>query len=197
MKLGAGALLLPAVPTRARPFDFYLTRLAYESGDWDTAPGMAAAVLRALHASGSLRVDPAERVVALGDARMLGAPFCFLGGRRLVQFSATERRHLERHVRGGGFLLADGSGPLFARSFGDEMAHLFGAQALRPVAHAHDLYSSFYRLDAPHGRALHAISVNGRIRVLYSNSGLARAWEAGAHDSLKLAVNIIHYALGA
>lgn len=197
MKLGAGAMLLPAARLDARPFDFYLTRLAYESGDWDTAPGMAASVLRALDASGSVRVDPAERVLALSDARILGAPFCFLGGRRLVQFSAAERRHLARYVRGGGFVLADGSGPLFARSFGEEMAHLFGAQALRPVAPAHPLYSSFYRLDAPHGRALHAASFGGRIRVLYSDSGYARAWEAGAPDSLRLAVNIIHYALGA
>ena len=197
MKLGAGAMLLPAVPARARPFDFDLTRLAYESGDWDTAPGMAAAVLRALHASGSLKVDPAERVLALEDARMLGAPFCFLGGRKLAQFNAAERRHLERYVRGGGFLLADGSGPLFARSFRDEMARLFGAQALQALGHAHPLYStlcsSFYRLDPPHGFS--AVSFSGRIRVLYSNSGYARAWEAG--DSLRLAVNIIHYALGA
>ena len=100
-------------------------------------------------------------------------------------------------MRGGGFLLADGSGPLFARSFGEEMAHLFGAQALQPVPPAHPLYASFYRLDAPQGRTLHAVSVKGRIRVLYSNNGYARAWEAGAPGSLRLAVNIIHYALGA
>lgn len=190
---GAGALML-ARPASAQAHDFYLTRLAYESGDWERAPGMAAQVLAALHASGSVRVDPRERVAALADARMLAAPFCFLAGAKLVQFTAAERSHVERYVRGGGFLLADGSGALFARSFEAEMARLFGARALQPLAPAHPLFSSFYRLDA---HPLRALVQDGRIRVLYSNAGYAREWERGAQDSLRLAVNIIHHALGA
>jgi hypothetical protein len=197
IQAAAGALLLAAGPARARTWDFYLTRLAYESGDWEYAPGMAAGVLGALHASGSLRADPRERVVALDDTRMLAAPFCFLGGRKLVQFNAAERRHLERYVHGGGFLLADGSGALFARSCEAELARLSGGRALRPLAPAHPLFSSFYRLEGEGRHGLRALEVNGRIRVLYSTSGYARDWEQGAGDSLRLAVNIIHYALGA
>jgi hypothetical protein len=219
IKAGAAGAMLSLMPplaraaTARRDHDFYFTRLAYGSGDWEAAPGMAAHVLRTLAAASTLRVDPLERVVALDDARMLAAPFCFLGGSKLVQFSAIERRHLERYVRGGGFLFVDGCGPgaggLFARSFEAELARLFGARALQRLAPSHPLYSSFYRFDGapPTGREpagdgaaprhLSALLAGDRVRVLYSNKNYPCEWEGGAADSLRFAVNIIHYALGA
>lgn len=195
----AGTLLPPAThAARRRSHDFYFTRLAYESGDWEAAPELAGHVLRALAAASLLRVDPVERVVALDDARMLAAPFCYLGGSKLVQFNAAERRHLERYLRGGGFLLVHGCGPaigLFTASFDAEMTRMFGAQALRRLPAAHPLYASFHRLDpAPHLRAL---SLRERVQVLCANQDDACGWDDGTADSLRLAVNIIHYALGA
>jgi hypothetical protein len=44
-------------------------------------------------------VDPAERVIALSDPKMLQAPFCYLAGHKLVQFTPAERRNFERYVR--------------------------------------------------------------------------------------------------
>lgn len=208
---GLGASLFPAA-VRARSHDFYLTRLAYGSGDWEAAPGMAAHVLGALAAASTLRVDPVERVAALDDTRMLAAPFCFLGGSRLVQFSAVERRHFARYVGGGGFVFVDGcSHPgagLFGHSFETEMARSFGAQALQRLPHGHPLYSSFYRFAGapPTGRELagaapprhlRGLAIDGRLRVLYSTKDYPCEWEGGAADSLRFAVNIIHYALGA
>lgn len=215
LKAGAAAMLLPcaqgAGAVRRTP-DFYLTRLAYESGDWEAAPKMAANVLAALDASTSSRVDPVERVVALGDTRMLGAPFCFFGGRKLVQFSAVERHNFERYVRAGGFVFvnncAPAAGSVFASSFEAEMARLFGAQALQRVPSTHPLFASFYRFDGPPATSreltsysapqpLRALFLGGRIRVLYSNKDYASEWADGVSGSLRFAINIIEYALGA
>ncbi|MFP5389939.1 MAG: DUF4159 domain-containing protein [Gammaproteobacteria bacterium] len=201
MQYGA-SLALAAWPgafaRAARSHDFYFTRLTYESGDWDAYPGAAGAVLRALSSVASLRADPLERVVALGDPRMLESPFCYLCGHKLVQFTAAERRNLERFVRAGGFLLVDDCSRnprgLFARSFEAEMRQLFGARALLPLPNAHALYTSFFHLDG--GGALRAIAFGGRVRVLYANQNFAQAWSEGQGEPLRLAVNIIHYALG-
>lgn len=178
----AAAPLLPAA-------DFYFTRLSYTSGDWSANARLPALVLRALAHASTMRVDPAERVAALGDAAMLSAPFCYLAGHRLLQFTPAERAHAERYVRGGGFLLVDDCARdpegVFARSFEAEIARLFGPRAWHRLPPAHALQTSFYRVD---GRDdLRALELDGRVRVLYSNGGVG----------VRLAVNIIHYALGA
>ena len=71
-------------------------RLRYDSGDWDYNPKVAANVLNSLVEYTTLRVDTAERIVALADPKMLEAPFCYLAGHKLVQFTPSERRNFER-----------------------------------------------------------------------------------------------------
>ncbi len=204
-------------------YDFYFTRLTYESGDWDVDIRMPSNVLNSLVEYTTLRVDTVERIVALSDPKMLEAPFCYLAGHRLVQFTAAERKNFERYVKGGGFVFVDDCNHdidgLFAKSFEAEMARTFGAKALKKIPNNHPLYSCFFKFeDGPPNTGmelngwgddlvheyLQAIEVNGRIGVLYSNKDYGCEWDYDfrnkrwlAIDNTRFAVNIIQYALGA
>ncbi len=202
--------------------DFYFTRLTYESGDWDVDIRMPSNVLNSLVEYTTLRIDPVERMVALSDKKMLEAPFCYLAGHKLVQFTPAERRNFEQYVRGGGFVLVDDCNHdidgLFAKSFEAEMAKMFGPKALAKIPNNHPIYSSFFKFDGPPNTGaelngwgddlvhdyLKAIVFNGRIRVLYSNKDYGCEWDYDfrnkrflAVDNTRFAVNIIQYALGA
>jgi len=203
-------------------YDFYFTRLTYDSGDWDVDVRMPSNVLNSLIEYTTLRVDPVERIIALSDPKMLEAPFCYMAGHKLVQFSNEERKNLERYVRGGGFLFVDDCNHdidgLFARSFEGEMARIFGASAMRKIPASHPVYSSFFHFDGPPNTSielngwgddlvhdyLKAIEFGGRVRVLYSNKDYGCEWDYDfrnkrflAVDNTRFAVNIIQYALGA
>jgi hypothetical protein len=205
-----------------RAVDFYFTRLIYESGDWDVDIRMPSNVLNSLVEYTTLKVDPVERVVALADPKMLEAPFCYLAGHKLVQFTPAERKNFERYVRGGGFVFVDDCNHdvdgLFAKSFEAEMARMFGSHALAKIANTHALYSSFFHFDGPPNTGvelngwgddlvheyLKAIEINGRLRVLYSNKDYGCEWDYDFRnkrwlvvDNTRFAVNIIQYALGA
>jgi hypothetical protein len=203
--------------------DFYFTRLTYESGDWDVDIRMPSNVLNSLVEYTTLRIDPVERMVALADTKMLEAPFVYLAGHKLVQFTPAERRNFEKYVRGGGFVFVDDCNHdidgLFAKSFEAEMAKIFGPKALAKIPNSHPIYSSFFKFpDGPPNTGaelngwgddlvhdyLKAIVFNGRIRVLYSNKDYGCEWDYDfrnkrflAVDNTRFAVNIIQYALGA
>lgn len=203
-------------------YDFYFTRLSYESGDWDVDIRMPSNVLNSLVEYTTLRVDPTERIVALSDPKMLEAPFCYFAGHKLVQFTPAERGNLEKYVRGGGFVFVDDCNHdidgLFAKSFEAEMVKIFGASALKKIPNTHPLYSCFFKFDGPPTTGgelngwgddlvheyLKAIEFGGRIRLLYSNKDYGCEWDYDfrnkrflAVDNTRFAVNIIQYALGA
>lgn len=205
-----------------RSYDFYFTRLMYDSGDWDVDIRMPSNVLNSLVEYTTLRVDPVERVVPLSDPKMLSAPFCYLAGHKLVQFTPAERKNFERYVRGGGFVFVDDCNHdidgLFAKSFEAELARIFGPKALRKIPNSHPIYSCFFQFDGPPNTGnelngwgddlvhdyLKAIEVNGRVRVLYSNKDYGCEWDYDFRnkrwlvvDNTRFAVNIIQYALGA
>lgn len=222
LRLMAGAGLAAAVPARAAGFDFWFTRLRYNSGDWDVDKRMPSNVLTSLIDYTTLRVDPKEHVVALSDPKMLRAPFCYLAGHRLVEFDAAERANFERYVKNGGFVFVDDCNHdidgLFAKSFEAEMARIFGAAALKKLPKSHGIYSSFFKLDGPPATSFElngwgddlihdyvkGIEVGGRLGVLYSNKDYGCEWDYDwrnkrflAEDNTKFAVNIIIYALNA
>jgi len=204
-------------------FDFYFTRLMYESGNWDVDIRMPSNVLNSLVEYTTLRVDTTERMVALSDPKMLQAPFCYLAGHKLVQFTPAERSNFEKYVRGGGFVFVDDCNHdidgLFAKSFEAEMARIFGLHALKKIPNKHPLYSCFFKFeDGPPTTGmelngwgddlvheyLKGIEIGGRLRVLYSNKDYGCEWDYDfrnkrflAVDNTRFAVNIIQYALGA
>ncbi|QDW67761.1 DUF4159 domain-containing protein [Luteimonas granuli] len=226
LRLIAAGLAAAALPAAARAntgYDFWFTRLKYESGNWDVDQRMPSNIATALVDYTGLRVDPKEHVVALSDPKMLLAPFCYLAGHKLVEFNPAERRNFERYVRNGGFVFVDDCNHdidgLFAKSFERQMADIFGGDALRKLPDDHPLYSSFFRFpDGPPATSyelngwgddlvhdyLKGIEVDGRLGVLYSNKDYGCEWDYDwrnkrflAEDNTKFAVNIVVYALSA
>lgn len=223
---GALGTLLAGLPRAAdaqATYDFWFTRLRYDSGDWDVDQRMPANILTSLVDYTNLRVDPDERVVALADPAMLTAPFCYLAGHKLVEFNAAEARNFERYVRNGGFVFVDDCNHdidgLFATSFERQMASIFGADALKKLPNDHAIYRSFFEFeDGPPATSfelngwgddlihdyLKGIEIDGRLGVLYSNKDYGCEWDYDwrnkrflAEDNTKFAVNIILYALTA
>ena len=222
---GAAGALLGALPrvTGAQPvYDFWFTRLRYDSGDWDVDRRMPSNILTSLVDYTNLRVDPEERVVGLADPAMLTAPFCYLSGHTLVEFNQAEAANFERYVRNGGFVFVDDCNHdidgLFARSFERQMARMFGDDALETLPNDHPVYSSFFTFDGPPATSfelngwgddlvhdyLKGIVIDGRVAVLYSNKDYGCEWDYDwrnkrflAEDNTKFAVNIIIYALTA
>ncbi|MEO0422794.1 MAG: DUF4159 domain-containing protein [Pseudomonadota bacterium] len=219
---GLGAVAVPGTHVvAANAYDFSLTRLMYESGDWDVDQRMPANFLNSMIEYTSVRVDPDEHVLPLADPEMLAAPFCYLAGHRLVEFSQDEGRNFERYVRNGGFVFVDDCNHdidgLFARSFEAQMARLFGDEALTKLSNDHPLYRSFFTFeDGPPTTTfelngwgddlvhdyLKAIEIDGRVGVLYSNKDYGCEWDYDyrnkrwlAEDNTRFAVNIAMYAL--
>jgi hypothetical protein len=225
---GAASALL-AAPFSSRPahaapaeYDFWFTRLMYESGDWDVDERMPSNLIDALLQYTHLRVDPKEQIIALADPRMLNAPMCYLAGHKLVEFNADERRNFERYVRNGGFVFVDDCNHdidgLFARSFETQMAEIFGADALQELPKRHPIYRSFFAFDGPPTTSfelngwgddlvhdyLKGIHIDGRLGVLYSNKDYGCEWDYDwrnkrwlAEDNTRFGVNIVMYALSA
>jgi hypothetical protein len=206
--------------TRRRA-DFLFTRLQYLSGDWDVDQRMPANLLNSLVEYTTIEIDTAEKIISLSDKAMLHAPFCYLAGHKLVQFTSRERENFEMYVRNGGFVFVDDCNHdidgLFARSFEAQMAAIFGPQALKKIPQDHPLYHSFFQFDkGPPTTAfelngwgddlvhdyLKAIEIDGRLAVLYSNKDYGCEWDYDlrnkrwlAEDNTKFGVNIVMYAI--
>ncbi|MFZ2994961.1 DUF4159 domain-containing protein [Sphingobium sp.] len=219
---GLTSAMLAGPLAAAGGFDFRFTRLRYDSGDWDVDQRMPSNMITSLIDYTTLRVDPKEHVLALSDPRMLTAPFCYMAGHKLVEFSPAERRNFERYVRNGGFVMVDDCNHdidgLFARSFEAQMAKIFGSKALKTLPASHPIYRSFFKFDGPPNTGLElngwgddlvhdylkGIEINGRLGVLYSNKDYGCEWDYDwrnkrflAEDNTKFAVNIVMYALSA
>jgi hypothetical protein len=224
LSAGLSAGVLSGAVSASDPgyYDFVFTRLSYESGDWDVDERMPANILNSLIEYTTLRVNLTEQVIALADPAMLQQPFCYMAGRRLLQFNHAERENFSNYVNNGGFVFVDDCNHdidgLFARSFEQQMADLFGPTALQKIANDHPIYHSFFEFDGPPNTSqelngwgddlvhkyLQAIEINGRIAVLYSNKDLGCEWDYDFRnkrfmtvDNTRFAVNIVIYSMTA
>jgi Domain of unknown function (DUF4159) len=200
---------------------FAFTRLQYDSGDWDVDQRMPTNLLHSLLEYTSLEVNIEEQVLPLGSEEVLRAPFTYLAGHRLVEFSLRERAVFERYVRNGGFVFVDDCNHdidgLFARSFEQQMAEIFGPDALQKIPNDHPLYHSFFDFNAGPPTTsfelngwgddlvhdyLKAITIENSIGVLYSNKDYGCEWDYDyrtkrwlAEDNTRFGINIVMYAL--
>jgi hypothetical protein len=200
---------------------FTFVRLKYRSGDWDTDQRMPVNILNSLIEYTTIPVNPQEKVVELSSNELFNYPFCYLSGHKLVQFDAVEAEHFKRYVLNGGFVFVDDCNHdidgLFAKSFEQQMAVLFGTDGLKKIPKTHAVYSSFFKFEkGPPNTAfelngwgddlihdyLKAIEVKGRIGVLYSNKDYGCEWDYDfknkrflSEDNTKFGVNIIVYAM--
>jgi hypothetical protein len=217
-KASANATLL-----EKRRADFSFARFQYGSGDWDVDQRMPANLLNSLIEYTTVEVDSREQIIPLAQAERIIAPFCYLTGHRLVQFSTRERDNFEAYVQNGGFVFVDDCNHdidgLFARSFESQMSAIFGPDSLNKIPESHELYRSFFEYDRGPPAAsvemngwgddivhdyLKAIEIDGRIGVLYSNKDYGCEWDFDFRnkrwmsiDPTKFGVNIIMHAMTA
>ena len=202
---------------------FFFTRIQYTSGNWDTDQRMPSNLLHSLVEYTTVPIDEKEKVVQLNSNEIFKSPFCYLSGHKLVEFSTVERDHFKRYVQNGGFVFVDDCNHdidgLFAKSFEQEMERTFGAKALQKIPNNHEIYNCFFKFeDGPPTTSfelngwgddlvhdyLKAVTVNGRIGVLYSNKDYGCEWDYDfrnkrflAVDNTRFGVNIVMYALTA
>ncbi len=201
-----------------KPFVF--TRIQYNSGDWDTDQRMPSNILNSLVEYTTIPIDEKERIIYLTDKNLFRSPICYLSGHKLVEFSSLERDNLHRYIQNGGFLFVDDCNHdidgLFAKSFEQEIGRVFGQNALQKIPNTHPIYNSFFEFEGPPTTSfelngwgddlvhdyLKAVTVNGRIGILYSNKDYGCEWDYDfrnkrwlAEDNTKFGVNIINYAL--
>ena len=201
---------------------FTFTRLRYRSGDWDTDQRMPSNILNSLLEYTTIPISLQEKVIDLSSNDLFLSPFSYLSGHKLVQFDAAEKANFKKYVENGGFVFVDDCNHdidgLFAKSFETQMSAMFGASALKKIPNNHALYKSFFHFkkgppttsfelngwgdDLVH-EYLKAITINGRIAVLYSNKDYGCEWDYDfknkrflAEDNTKFGVNIIVYAMG-
>ena len=197
-------------------YSVYLRRLGYRPTDAVEPNAFAGGIY-------DPAVDQKEKTVQLSSPDLFKSPFCYLSGHKLVEFSTQEREHFKRYVQNGGFVFADDCNHdidgLFAKSFEQEMARTFGPKALQKIPNNHPIYTCFFKFaegppttsfelngwgdDLVHDY-LKAITINGRIGLLYSNKDYGCEWDYDfrnkrflAEDNTKFGVNIVTYALTA
>lgn len=201
---------------------FTFARIKYNSGDWDTDQRMPSNILNSLLEYTTIPLNTEEKIAELSSNDIFQYPFLYLSGHKLVQFNRTEAHNFKKYVQNGGFIFVDDCNHdidgLFAKSFEKQMGELFGNSAMKKIANNHPIYHSFFKFekgppttsfelngwgdDLVHDY-LKAITINGRIGVLYSNKDYGCEWDYDfrnkrflAEDNTKFGVNIIMYAMG-
>jgi len=200
--------------------EFVFATAQYDSGDWDSAPLVAANIIDTIARYTEINVAPTGVIAPLSDARMFRYPFLFLPGHLPVRFSDAERRNVRQFVDRGGLLFIDDHNHdidgVFHKTATEEIARTVAPLAELP--NDHPLYSSFFKFDGPpttshelngwgdnlvHKHLL-AVQRRGRIAVLFSSKDYSSEWNYHPDskrflsvDNTRFAVNLVVYALTA
>ena len=198
---------------------FVFATAQYESGDWDSAPLVAANIIDSVARYTSIPVDPAGVTVALASEDLLRYPLVYLTGHLPVRFTEAERRSLRRFVDRGGMLFIDDHNHdidgAFHKTATEEIGRTVGTLVQLP--NDHELYTSFFTF--PDGPPTTSHELNGwgdnlihphllavlrgnRISVLYSSKDYSSEWSYHPQnkrflsvDNTRFGVNVVVYAL--
>jgi hypothetical protein len=198
---------------------FTFATVQYESGDWDSAPLVAANVIDAVARYTSIDVAPSGAIVPLSSEALLRYPLAFLTGHLPVRFTTAERAMLRRYTDRGGLLFVDDHNHdvdgIFHKTCTEELAQTVGP--LTKIANTHPLYRAFFTFrDGPpttshelngwgdnlvHEHLL-GVERNGRLAVIYSNKDYSSEWSFHPEnkkflsvDNTRFGVNLVAYAL--
>ena len=200
-------------------YDFYFTRLSYESGDWDSAPLVPANIIDSLARYTALAVRPQGGIVPLSSEAVFQYPLLYLTGHLPVRFTSREREVLGKYLDRGGLLFVDDHNHdvdgAFNKTAREEIRRVAGP--LLPLPNTHELYRCFFVFENGPPATSHemngwgdnlvheqldAVVKNGRIRVLFSNKDYSSEWSFHPDnkrflsvDNTRFGVNIVVYAL--
>jgi hypothetical protein len=118
--------------------------------------------------------------VKLSDQELFEFPLVIMTGEGAFELLESERQNLRKFVTNGGLLLSSAgcSSPEWDRSFRAEMAKVFSEYPMSAISLEHPVFHTVYDINelkvthAGKAHALEAVSVNGRLGVIYSQDGL-------------------------
>ena len=199
--------------------DFVFATVQYDSGDWDSAPLVAANVIDSIARYTAMDVQPTGVIVPLASRDLFMYPLAYLTGHLPVRFSEGERAMLGEYcVRGGLLFVDDHNHDIdgeFHRTAWEEIARAVGP--LTDLPNDHELYRSFFTF--PDGPPTTSHELNGwgdnlvhkhlqvvmngdRIAVLYSSKDYSSEWNYHPDnkrflsvDNTRFGVNLVVYAL--
>ncbi|MBA3403567.1 MAG: DUF4159 domain-containing protein [Gemmatimonadaceae bacterium] len=201
--------------------DFVFATAIYESGDWESAPLLPANLIDSIARYTALPVAPKGVNVALGTRQVFEYPLLWLTGHLPVRFTDQERRNLQLYVQRGGMMIVDDHNHdidgIFHKTAWEEIERTFGTGSLKELPGNHELYFCFFKFDdgppaTSHElngwgdnlmhRYLHAVTINGRIGLLYSSKDYSSEWNFNPStkqfmsvDPTRFGVNVVVYAL--
>lgn len=209
--------LAPSLPAQ----EFRWTSVQYEVGDWESGLALVANLIDTIARYTILPVAPRGSIVPLGSRRILEHPFVWFTGHFPLAFTRQERTNLREYVDRGGFIVMDDHNHdidgEFHKTALEEIATIFGPDALEEIPNDHPLYTKFFEFDrgppaTSHElngwgdnllhRHLYGVFRDDRIGLLYSNKDYTSEWSFGpdtkrfiAVDPTRFGVNLVVYAL--
>jgi Domain of unknown function (DUF4159) len=198
---------------------FTFATVQYDSGDWDSAPLVAANVIDAVARYTTIDVAPSGAIVPLASEALLRYPLAYLTGHLPVRFSTAERAMLRRYCDRGGLLFVDDHNHdidgVFHKTCTEELTQTLGA--LTKIPNTHALYRSFFRFENGPPTTSHelngwgdnlvhehlfGVERNGRLAVIYSSKDYSSEWSFHPEnkkflsvDNTRFGVNLVVYAL--
>ena len=202
-------------PTR----DQFVFAQAIHGGDWDPQPSAVANLLKYVAGNTTLEVQFKKEDVDLRKAEAFQHSIIYLTGHDDFRLSDQEVVNLRRYLVAGGFLMASSccGRQDFDKAFRREIRRVMPEYRLAPLPESHPLFSMVYPIrsvkctpllaqERPDLKSpeLEGISIEGRLRVLYSKYDLNNGWAESpnpyvrgyaAADALRLGINAIVYAM--
>lgn len=201
--------------------EFRWTSVQYEVGDWESGLALVANLIDTIARYTILPVAPRGSIVPLGSRRILEHPFVWFTGHFPLALTRQERTNLREYVDRGGFIVVDDHNHdidgEFHKTALEEIATVFGPDALEEIPNDHPLYTKFFEFDrgppaTSHElngwgdnllhRHLYGVLRGDRIGLLYSNKDYTSEWSFGpdtkrfiAVDPTRFGVNLVVYAL--
>ena len=201
--------------------EFRWTSVQYNVGDWESGLGMVANLIDTIARYTLIPVAPRGSIVQLGSRRIFEHPFLWFTGHFPLAFTDRERANLHEYVHRGGFIMVDDHNHdvdgEFHKTAHEEIAKIFGPDALEEIPNDHEIYRNFFEFDDGPPATTHELNGWGdnllhrhlfgvrrgnRIGLLYSSKDYTSEWSFFPDtkrfilpDPTRFGANLVVYAL--
>lgn len=180
-------------------------------GDWYANPTALPNLIRFCNSNINTTINPKPKTVEPGSPDIFSYPFLHMTGHGNVVFSPSDVQHLQKYLKGGGFLHIDDNYGM-DQYIRKEIKKIFPDKALVEIPSTHALFQKPFlfanglpKIHEHEGKRPQAfgIFIDNRLVLLYTfECDLGDGWEdTEVHNdpisvrekALKMGANIIHY----
>jgi hypothetical protein len=184
---------------------YNISLVRYEDTSDDVSADALDKLAGAMNKWTEVKTKVIKEPIMLDDPELLQVPMVYITSRRPFAFSELERENLENYFSNGGFLLfsntanSDSETQGVANSIEFELWKIMGNTEgdMNEIGKGSKIHEIFFTLSD--STKLRGIALDGRIIMIYEDSGYGNAWLEGKDTKkepyMKLGVNIIVYAL--